>query len=424
MSDGSTRAVKIEFPDYRPFSSEQLADPHAAFARARKEAPVFYSSELRMWILTKYQDVRYVYEHPEIFSSSAVLASRSGIPDVVAKEFGGWTPHMDKQVVMSDPPLHTRLKRLMMKAFTPARVAQFEPWIHQIANCLIDAFHDDGSADLVENYSALIPTEVIGRVLGAPSADSRKFRKWVGAINLLVGTWDVSEEEQINAWRAIREFEEYSHQLVAERRSNPQQDVVSYLIEATSEDGSPALSDEEVVQNVSNIAGAGADTTGNLIASTVYLLLREPSRRLAVERDPSLIAPAIEESLRFASVVRGLVRRVTRSIEIRGVKIHEGELVYIALISANRDDEMFANPHSFEIGRSGVRNHLGLGMGAHTCLGASLARLEARIAIETLFKRLPGLRLASGQTSLQFKKNNFIPGIKELHAKWGSSELG
>jgi cytochrome P450 len=412
------RTTRPTFPAYSPFSPEQLLDPYPVYAEARREAPVFYSPELEMWVLTKYQDVRLVYEHPEIFSNSAVLSPRSGLPKAIAEEFAGWTLPMEKQAVMSDPPQHTRLKRLMMKAFTPGRVAQFAPWIRQIVDSLIDEFQHARSTNLVEAFTSKVPTDVIGRILGVPTQDSRKFRQWVGEIVLLAGTWDVSEEEQIGAWRGIRQFDEYVRQLVAERRLHRQEDVVSYLIEATSEDGSPALSDEEVVHSVINIAGAGADTTGNLIALTVYLLLHRPQRWQAVRDDHGLIGVAIEESMRYASVVRGLVRRTTQAVDIRGIKIPEGEFVYIALTSANRDEDIFQNADVYDMRRVGVRNHMSFGMGAHTCAGASLARLETKTAITALLERFPQLSLSDARAGLNFKKNNMIPGIKSVQVEW------
>jgi len=406
------------FSGYAPFSPEQLANPFPVYARARREAPVFYSPELGSWVLTKYQDVRFVYEHPEIFSNVDVLSSRSGMPAAITAEFPGWIPPFAKQVVLSDPPQHTRLKRLMMKVFTPGRVAQFEPWIGEIVQGLIESFESAGQADLVSTFTALVPTDVIGKILGVPTEDSRQFRDWVGDIVTLAGTWDLTEQEQIQAWRGIRQFDDYVKQLVAERRRDRREDVVSYLIEAKSDDGSPALSDEEVVHNVLNIAAAGADTTGNLIALTVYLLLAQPERWQAVQRNRALIANAVEETLRYQSVVRGLIRRTMRPVEFRGIEIPAGELVYIALVSANCDEEVFADADVYDMNRPGVRNHMGFGMGAHTCLGASLARLESKVATAGLLDRLPKLALAAGQNGLDFKKSNLIPGIRSLHVTW------
>jgi cytochrome P450 len=406
------------FSGYAPFSPEQLADPFPIYASARREAPIFYSPELGSWVLTKHQDVRFVYEHPEIFSNVDVLSSRSGMPAAIVEEFPGWIPPFAKQVVMCDPPEHTRLKRLMMKSFTPGRVAQFEPWIREIVQRLISSFEAAGKADLVSSFTALVPTDIIGRILGVPTEDSRQFRGWVGDIVTLAGTWDLTEQEQIHAWRGIRQFDDYVQRLVAERRQHRREDVVSYLIDAKSDDGSPALSDEEVVHSVLNIAGAGADTTGNLIALTTYLLLVQPDRWHAVQGNHALIGNAVEETLRYQSVVRGLIRRTMGPIELRGIKIPKGELVYIALVSANCDEEVFAEPNVYDMNRLGVRNHMGFGMGAHTCLGASLARLECKVAIAGLLDSLPRLALAAGQSRLDFKKSNLIPGIRSLHATW------
>ncbi|AEG50952.1 Linalool 8-monooxygenase [Sphingobium chlorophenolicum L-1] len=405
------------FGKYSPFSPDQVDNPFPVLAEARATAPVFFSEELGMWVVTRYADVRYIYENPEIFSSSAVLSSRTDLPEAIVAEFGDWRPPLDKEVVMTDPPRHTRLKRLMMRAFTPGRILKFEPWIREIAEGLLDGLEGVDECDIVERYTAPLPPLIIGRLMGVPAEDALKFGKWVGNIVVLAGTWQLSEEETIYCWRGIREFEEYVQGLIAERRKNLGEDVVSYLIDAKGDEGEAALDDEELVHNVCNIAGAGADTTGQWLATTLYCLLSGDREWDRVANNRALVPAALEESLRYRGVVRSLVRKVNQDVTLGTVQIPAGDFVLFNLASANRDGAAISDPDTFDIDRKNVRGHIAFGHGAHTCLGASLARLEAKVAIESLMNRFPNLQLASGQGDLKYQDNLMIPGVKSLRVK-------
>ncbi|WP_176598948.1 MULTISPECIES: cytochrome P450 [Sphingobium] len=405
------------FEKYSPFSADQIDDPFPILAEARENAPVFFSEELGMWVVTRYADVRNIYENPEIFSNSAVLTSRTELPATIVAEFGDWRPPLDKEVVMTDPPDHTRLKRLMMKAFTPGRILKFEPWIREIVEDLLDGLDGVEECDIIERFTAALPPLVIGRLMGVPAEDALKFGKWVGNIVVLAGTWQLSEEETISCWRGIREFEDYVRGLVALRRNNLGEDVVSYLIEAKGDEGEAALDDQELLHNVFNIAGAGADTTGQWLTVTLYCLLSGDREWDRVAQNRALIPAALEESLRYRGVVRSLVRKVTREVTLGGIDIPAGDFVLFNLTSANRDGAVISDPDKFLIDRKNVRGHIGFGHGAHTCLGASLARLEAKVALECLMDRFPNLQLAPGQSDLKYQNNLMIPGVKSLNVK-------
>jgi cytochrome P450 len=371
-----------------------------------------------MWVVTRYDDVSFIYANPGIFSSASVLSPRTDIPTSIVAEFGGWSPPIAQMLVMTDAPQHTRLRQLMMKAFTPARVSQFEPWIVNIENALMDGFIEGKKGDFVGLFTSRVPTDAIGRILGVPSEDARMFATWVGDLNNLAGTFDLDEQTMIACWRGVRDFENYAMQLIADRRKAPREDVVSYFIDAKSEDGSPALSDTELLHNVLNVAAAGSETSGVLLAVMIYLLLIHPDQWDEIKRNSALIPGAIEESLRFGGVVRGLIRRTTQDVTLGGQQIREGDFVYFSLASANRDHSVFLDGDTFNIYRQNARRHLGLGGGIHNCLGASLARLEAKIGIKCLIERMPNLALAEDHKGLEYRANIMIPPIKSLEVTW------
>jgi cytochrome P450 len=340
------------------------------------------------------------------------------MPASILAEFGTWSPPIANQLVMTDDPQHARLRQLMMKAFTSARVAKFEPWVFDIESELLNGFIGQKQGDLLQLFTSRVPTDVIGRILGVPSEDARMFATWVGDLNNLAGTFDAEEAMMIACWRGVRDFEQYTMKLIAARRQQLREDIVSYFIEAKSDDGSPAMSDIEVLHNVVNVAAAGSETSGVLLAMTIYQLLRHPEQWEEVKNNPALIGGAIEESLRFGGVVRGLVRRATQDIVLAGQQVRKGEFVYFSLVSANRDEAMFADGDKFNIRRPNARRHFGFGGGIHTCLGVALARLEAKIGIKLLTERMPNLRLADDQAVLEYHPNIMIPSVKSLRVTW------
>ncbi len=244
-SETSNRHDKPRLSGYSPFTEEQLADPYPMYRRARQEAPVFYSEELGSWVLTRYRDVQFVYEHPEIFSSSEVIRPRSPMPASLARELAGWTPPFAHQVVMTDPPKHTRLKRLMMKAFTPGRVSKFESWIRDIVTGLLGEFESEKQVDLVSVYTSLVPTDVIGKVLGVGTPRFAPLPPMGGGHRLARRT---GRCERRGADHRMAQHPRVRRILPAPgggAPSAPPRGVISYLIEATTDDGAPALSDEE-----------------------------------------------------------------------------------------------------------------------------------------------------------------------------------
>ncbi len=416
MSEALT--MRPQFEPFKPFAQTQLNDPYPVLARARTEQPVFYVPEFDFWVVTRYEDINRILGQPMIFSNAAALIPRLDVPAEIRREFGDRQLPLAHQLVMTDPPKHTRLKQLMTPAFMPSRINAREPWIRQYTNTLIDGFIGDRNADLGTQYAVKIPPAVVGKIVGAPERDAQQFAGWVDDIFTLTGAWDVPEEQRAAAWRGVFAFDEYIRQLIADRRKSPQDDLTTDFIQAMTDDGSPAMSDIEVLHNVVNVAAAGADTTGVLISQLLHQLLTNREQLNAILADRSLVANAVHEAMRFRAPVRGAMRKTTADVSIGRVSIPTGSMVFISLASANRDSSVFDRPDEFDVRRSTAFKNVGFGSRTHACIGASLARLEARIAVETLFERLPGLVLLEGQATMEYRPNLMLPAFRSLRVCW------
>jgi cytochrome P450 len=396
-----------------------MANPFPMLEQIREEQPVFYIPEHDVWCVTRHEDLIEIYRDPISYSNFGAHDMRVPLPAAVRAEVGEeyYFPFQG-QLNTIDPPNHTRVRKLMQKAFTPRYIAAREPEMRVLVNQLVDRFIDDGRVELVANYTSPIPVNVVAMVLGMTQDDALQFKSWVDAFFALSGATELPEEEATRHWRALIQCERFTRQFVEERRENPADDLTSALILAKSDDGSPSLSDDELLSQILGILAAGSDTTSGMVALTVHSLLSEPRYWREVVADPSLIPQALEEGLRVRSPIRGLRRRTTTEVELSGVKIPADENLYIHISSANRDHEVFADAETFDLHRQNVAEHLGLGKWAHFCLGAPLARLEGRIGMDTLVERLPGLRLAPGQEELEADVNLIVPALKSMEVEW------
>jgi len=409
--------VKVEHVADRfdPFHDPYLADPYPFFAEARAATPVFYSHDLDYWVVTRYHDIRQIFQTPRLFSAANTLAPLQPICPVAGRLLaeGGFRPV--PTLTNSDPPGHTRVRRLTHVAFTPRRVAAMESFVRELSARFVEDRLSTGRAELIRALAWDLPALVIFRVLGIPDEDVARVK--AGAESRLLLMWGrPNEGDQIWLVQGMAAFWRYAEILVASRAEHPRDDFTSDLLLAR--DGElPALSHQEATQIVYELLFAGHETTTALIGNAARRLLTEPHAWEEICRDPSLIPNAIEEVLRFDSSVIAWRRKTTQAVEIGGVSVPADANVLLLLGSANRDPAVFENPDHLDIHRRNAREHLSFGYGAHYCLGAPLARLEALVVLEELSARLPSLRLIPGQT-LHFQPNTTFRGPLSLLVEW------
>jgi cytochrome P450 len=380
---------------YDPAAVSEAQSPHAGWARARQEQPVFYTAQHDLWWVSRYEDVKAVLSDPVTFRSKAALKTVPPPPEV-ADEFALGLP-WEHTLVVSDPPEHSRLRRLVQVAFTAKVVARWEPTIRGITDSLIDKFAERGEVDLVPEFAEPIPLILVTRILNSPESDAPQLREWTNDFFRLLGSGrTLSDEDVLAHYKNITQFQRYCMNLVDARRASPGDDIVSVLINARTPEGDPQLTTLELVSLIMSLFAAGNETTASLIALTVYCLLRHPEQWREVQQDPTLIPAAVEETLRFLGPVKGIQRTATVDTSINGVEIPAGAQLYILIGSANRDADAWPEADDFDIHREDLVKHMMFGIRTHYCIGAHIARLEAKVALEHLIQRVPGIRLKDG----------------------------
>jgi cytochrome P450 len=408
------RAMASTVRKYDLYGTEFRADPYSVFTQMRELDPVLrqpgFDGETPIWFVTRYEDVAAVLLDDERF----VRDPRLALPEeeLAAQQLPPPLQAIDNHMLNRDGDDHRRLRRLVTKAFTPRMVEQLRPRIQEIADELIDAVETRGSMDLSAEYAFPLPITVIAELLGVPAADQDRFQAWSDAII----TPAIGPEALERFFGQMGAFVEYLTDLFAARRADPQDDLVSALLAARDE--ADALTEEEVFGTVVLLIVAGHETTVGLIGNAVVNLLAHPEQLERVRADPSLIPAAVEEVLRYEGPVeRTLNRWAATDVELGGQTIRRGEVVIAILGAADRDTDRFPDPDRLDVLRENTR-HLAFGRGSHYCLGAPLARLEAEIALETLFRRLPGLRLAVEPDELEWRATPTFRRLETLPVVW------
>ena len=376
------------------FSRDPL-NPFPWYEAMRKHRPVFYDEQNGIWHVFRYGDVKKVLSDYTSFSSSAGRVESSSNP-------------IGASIISTDPPRHTQLRSLVNKAFTPRRVQELAPRIRAISEELVEKLVRDGRGDLVEDYSGPLPVIVIAELLGIPPGDRRKFKKW--SDDLISGTSEGMDETSEDYFNPQVAMAKYFSGIISLKRENPGDDLISSLLEA--EVDGEKLSEFDLLGFCVLLLVAGNETTANLITNAVLALSEHEEQYQRVIRDPSLIPGMLEEALRFRSPVQSMFRTCVRDTELGGKVIHRGEPVLAWIGSANHDDGEFTQAGEFMIDRNPNR-HIAFGEGVHFCLGAPLARLEARIALETLVEKAGKLAVMK-DAKLEPLNGVIVYGLKHL----------
>ena len=400
VTDAPVSEVEEFGPDY-------FQDPLGHFARVREQGPavpVQLPDGGQYWLITRYADVRAALADPRLYKDFArKLAGPDWQPDPA-------TLFLNVHMLAADPPDHTRLRKLVSRAFTARRIAGLRPRIEVITASLLDAMAGQALAgatevDLIEAFAFPLPVTVICELLGVPAVDQEQFGAWSHAILSSVGT----REEWVAAGTAMYY---YFTELVAAKRAAPADDLISALVDARDSDDS--LDERELLAMLFLLLVAGHETTANLIASGTLALLANPDQLARLRSDPGLLPGAVEELLRYSNPLNHATERFTlEPVEIGGVTIPARTWVLCVTSSANRDPGRFADPDQLDVGRD-AGGHVAFGHGLHYCLGAPLARLEGEIAFGALLSRFPDLALAVDPATLRWRPSSLIHGLETL----------
>jgi len=383
------------------FSTEMRRNPFPVYEQMRKASPVFRPPPpFNMWMVFDYDGVKRVVGEQEAFSSRV--------------------PAPDNWFIFFDPPQHTKLRALISRAFTPKSIASLEPQIRQLSRELLDPVSARTEMDLAADYAAPLPMKVIAGMIGIPSTDWARFKHWSDVILKLSYTMrgmegDAEAPAAMAGFREVTaEMNDYLTRTISERRAAPKDDLLTRLIEA--EVDGEQLPQHEILGFFQLLLVGGQETTTNLIANTMLCLLENAEQSARLKKQPELLPSAIEETLRYRSPFQWLMRTPKQPIELHGQKLEPGELILAMVGSANRDPKQFPEACRFDITRN-PNPHIAFGHGIHSCLGAALARMEARIAVGDLLERFPNIELASSEP-WEPRKALIVHGPARLPVRW------
>ncbi len=377
---------------YDLLSPEHFAAPYQTFALMRENDPLYWHEQTGLWFVTRYQDVHAVARDRR-FSSNRIHSFMPPGTDektqAVRRFFIDW-------MVFTDPPEHTRLRKLFSRVFSSRSIAMLEPYIHRVADEALDRVKGQDQIDIIRDFGFRVPSRVIAHMLGVSPDRVDDFEHWSRDILRVPELMGDPEENVAITYRAMRSLEAYFRELIAERRAERAEDLLGLMVQA-NEDGT-VLSDQELMAHCALFLTAGHETTTNLIGNATLALLRNPGELARLRAQPDLAASAVEEFLRYDGAVAGIARQAKEDVQLSGGVVPAGAVVMAVLPSANRDPAVFADPDRLDVGRGDTR-HLGFGGGPHACIGAALARMETRIAMTSLLARYPRMELAVSEPS-------------------------
>ena len=408
----SVSAVSGDFPTLT--SAEFLRDPYPAWAHLRRHAPVHFSAEWNAFLLTRYSDVAAGFRDPRL-TSNRIAAYAANLPPPVQQVVAPLVTHFSHWILFADPPMHTRVRGLINRAFVPRIIESMRPRLAQLVDDLMARLPDGPVVDVVAALAVPLPVLAIGEMLGLPASDRHLLKGWSDMLAAFLGMRKPTPEFVAHTISAVADLERYFRDLIAQRRRRPtaQEDVLTGLLSA--EENGALLSEQELLSTCSAVLFGGHETTTNLITNMVLMLTRFPQAQADLRRDfasvPSAIPSFVEETLRFESPVQRMGRTAGEDFELHGVPIKKGQVVWLGMGAANRDPEQFADADSFLPRRTDNR-HLAFGLGHHFCIGAALGRMEAQLALGGLLRALPTIKLAD--EPIEWIDNLTVHGVKRL----------
>jgi cytochrome P450 len=398
---------------YDPAHPIVRADPYPSYARLRAEDPVHWHPGLRSWILTRYDDVAAALSGPSM-SPDRLTPFYAALPEQMQSTLAEMMRYLNLWIIFRDPPDHTRVRGLVSKAFLPGTILGFRSQIEAIIDRLLADLAKKSEADLVADFTMPLPALVIMTMMGVPADHLHDVKAWSDDIMLFIGTARATEDKYTRAQRGAVAMAALFREEIGKRRADPGDDLLSLLIAARDEQD--RLSEDELVATAMLLLFAGHETTTNLLSTATLTMMRNPDQRARLAANPELASSAVEEFLRYEAPTNAMGRIVRRTHEVRGVTLKEGDRLFAIINAANRDETQFPDADKVDVGRQPNR-HLTFGQGAHFCLGAQLARLEARLALPALIERLPGM--SPGSSPPVWLDSLVMRGLKSLPVRTG-----
>lgn len=399
--------------DYNFFSEEVLECPFDFYKLAREEAPVYLLPGTNIYLVTRHADIRVMLKDTQTFSSDfGHLLSGPGESDEIKALYEG-TVEPANTLLTLDPPRHRVYRSLVNKVFSAKRVEKMHSYIEEIVDELIDGFVDNGECEYIAAFASPLPLMVIADQLGIDRELLPRFKVWSDSLAARLGGM-VTPEEARDIAVAVREYQEYILKVIAARREEPKDDMISDLANAEIDDGRK-LNDAEIISIVQQFLVAGNETTTSSLAGGLLSLIQNPEQLQLLREDPDRMRNTVEEILRTETPSAGLWRAVTCDVEFGGTTIPEGSMVMLRYASANRDERVFDDAEGFDICRHNADDHIAFGQGIHFCPGAMLARKEMIVAMNKFLSRVDNIQLAEGKNDLTHWPNMVLRGLKELH---------
>ena len=386
-------------------------DWYPTYELLRDEAPVYRVPNTRLYVISRYDDVMHVLRHQDVFPTGGVPSRSRAVLDVYATR--GW-PRMAPLSV--NPPEHRQYRQLIDGFFDPTGAKRWQPHIESTITELIDSFDADGTTEFGKSFALPLPVRVITRILGFPDADIPQLKQWSSAW-VLPFSGALSEEQELWVAEQVVAFHHYIADHIEEKRSNPADDVLTALVQATFA-GERALTDHEIITIADHLFIGGNETTTFALTSAMWIMLREPGLYERLRDDRDLVEVFVEEAMRMESPTQGLFRQVASDTSIAGVPISAGSVVHIRYASANRDERTFECPAQVDLARPNGKRHMAFSLGEHHCPGHGLSRLEQNLALNVLLDRLDDLRLTPDRNDYAHRPGFVLRALEKLHISW------
>ena len=420
--------MAVDISTFNPFdpSTQQCPFPH--YAQMREEAPVHPVPGLGVHLVTKHDLVMQVLRDPQTYSSmfgGAGMPLSSADREKFAEGMAAGYPRVPTMLT-ADQPDHTRYRRLVARAFHPKVIAEMEPIIRQITVELIESWIDKGRIEFVKEFGVPLPVRVIAKALNVPDDRLADFKRWSDDSIAGIGT-NITLEQRLQAEYGVNEFQHYFAEQIELRRTHPQDDILTNLLNASIDDDDPEVTDKrqldmpEMLSIIQQLLVAGNETTTKSLTEMVRLLAENPEEWAALKADPSRAEKVFEETLRLSTPTQGMWRILTKDAELGGVQLTKGQRIIIVFASANRDEALYDNPDEFDPMRDHLRDNLAFGKGIHFCLGANLSRLEGKVAAEELSKRIDTITL-SESNKYQYFPSFMLRGLTDLDIEFTAAK--